>query len=164
LALVHAGLPPQWTLDAAMQQARAAEQAIRQTSGNEFFDHMYGDTPDTWDGLLAGNDRLRFTVNCCTRMRYVDRAGRLYLNEKGAPGTQAPGLVPWFDAPGRLSRDTRIVFGHWSTLGVCVRPDVVALDSGCLWGRQLTAARLDTDPVTLISVSCAQSMQPSGHP
>jgi bis(5'-nucleosyl)-tetraphosphatase (symmetrical) len=122
---------------------------------------MYGDTPDTWDARLAGNDRLRFNVNCCTRVRYVDHAGRLYLSEKGAPGTQAPGLVPWFDAPGRLSRDTRIVFGHWSTLGVCVRPDIVALDSGCLWGRQLTAARLDTDPVTLVSVTCMKAMQPS---
>lgn len=159
--LIHAGLPPQWTLATAMQLAREAGHAIRQTPGNAFFDHMYGDTPDQWDDRLAGNDRLRFTVNCFTRLRYVDRAGRLYLGDKGAPGTQAPGLVPWFDAPGRKSRDARIVFGHWSTLGARVRPDMVALDSGCLWGRQLTAARLDADPAPLISVSCAQAMRPS---
>lgn len=156
--LVHAGLPPAWDLETALALAREAEQIIAASAENDFFEHMYGDQPDHWDAALAGNDRWRFVVNFLTRSRYVDREGRMNLSEKGPLGSQAVGLVPWFNAADRQTRNERIVFGHWSTLGALIRPDIVALDSGCLWGRELTAARLEPGPVELMNVPCEQVM------
>ena len=141
--LVHAGLPPQWSVASAQRYATEIEDVLRSGQYRAFFAHMYGDHPSQWEDKLAGWERLRFITNCFTRMRFCDMSGRLNLQIKGTPGTQPAGLFPWYDIAGRLSRNSRIVFGHWSTLGLHQSENVVSLDTGCLWGGRLTAMRLD---------------------
>lgn len=143
LYLIHAGLPPQWSVDAAARHAREVETVLAGEQAEELFRQMYGDQPDIWSETLAGWGRLRFITNCLTRMRYCDRQGRLDFHQKGGPGSQPPHLLPWFQVPGRASAGTRILFGHWSTLGFYDADEVVCLDTGCLWGGELTALRLD---------------------
>lgn len=156
--LVHAGLLPQWDLATARLLAREAEEVIRSSAQNDFFAQMYGDLPDRWDAALHGWDRLRLVVNAFTRLRYCDADGRIALRFKGAPGTQPEDLFPWYEAPNRASRDLRIVFGHWSTLGLWQGAGVIGLDSGCLWGGTLSAMRLDGSG-EIFSVPCRrQSM------
>lgn len=159
-ALVHAGLLPQWDLVEARSLAAEAEAVLRGPGLEEFLDHMYGDTPDHWRADLRGHERLRVIVNAFTRLRYCDRDGAMDLRFKGAPGTQPPDLVPWFQAPHRRSRETPIVFGHWSTLGPVASDNVVALDGGCLWGRALCAARLDRGSAEILSIRCRSYKKP----
>jgi bis(5'-nucleosyl)-tetraphosphatase (symmetrical) len=116
---------------------------------------MYGNKPNTWDENLTGHDRLRFIVNCFTRMRYLNDKGELNFTEKGAPGSQADHLKPWFTIDGRKSKHEKIIFGHWATLHLGNIRDftpynVYPIDTGCLWGRELTALRLEDE--TLFSV------------
>ena len=158
--LVHAGLLPQWDLSTARALAAEAERAIAASADNGLFTHMYGDTPDHWRDDLDGWARLRVIINAFTRLRYCDAQGRMNLHAKGSPGTQPPHLMPWFEVPGRMAHGARLVFGHWSTLGACMRPGVVALDSGCLWGGSLTAVRLDAGAPAFTAVSCAQQVVP----
>ena len=113
---------------------------------------MYGDQPDRWREDLAEPERLRFTVNCLTRLRVVDREGRLHLRFKGPLHALPAHLVPWFRARGRRTRDERIVCGHWSALGYVAEENVLGLDTGCVWGGLLTAQRID---VTSTPVSIA---------
>jgi len=141
-ALVHAGLPPQWNLTMAQACAKEVETVLRCDDYTEFFRYMYGNQPDVWRDDLTGQDRLRFITNSFTRLRYCDVAGRLDFKAKGEPGTQPAGYLPWFEVPGRRSEGLRIVFGHWSTLGLRRECNIVSLDTGCLWGAQLTAVRL----------------------
>jgi bis(5'-nucleosyl)-tetraphosphatase (symmetrical) len=122
---------------------------------------MYGDKPDLWAEDLRGADRLRFIVNTLTRLRVCTAEGRVALKAKGPPRPGA-GLLPWFEVPGRASRDTRIVFGHWSTLGYVNAHGVIGLDTGCVWGGSLTAVNLD-QPIRPISVPCAGYQEP-GEP
>lgn len=143
--LIHAGLPPQWTVDQVPALAREVEAAIQGDSHAEFLTHMYGNQPDRWNDTLSGMDRLRFITNCFTRLRYCTRGGRADFKQKGRPGTQPAELLPWFDIPGRKSADMNIVFGHWSTLGFHISLGAYCLDTGCLWGGELTALRLDGD-------------------
>lgn len=157
-AMIHAGLPPQWDLAQARACATEVEVVLRSERSTEFFTQMYGDESLQWDEALVGWDRLRFITNCLTRLRYCDEQGRLALKPKGAPGTQPEHLLPWFKLAERRSRDARIVFGHWSTLGCHFADGVFALDSGCLWGGHLTALRLDD--LEAFSVPCAGACQP----
>ena len=157
-AMVHAGFPPQWTLAAALEAAREVEAALVRRPA-ALFASMYGDEPDQWDDALAGAERLRFIVNCCTRLRYVDRDGRLNLSLKGAPSTVSGPWLPWFAAPGRRTADDRIVFGHWSTLGFATRGNAWSLDSGCVWGGSLTALKLGPEP-EVIQVGCPRYSKP----
>ncbi|MGD0958909.1 MAG: symmetrical bis(5'-nucleosyl)-tetraphosphatase [Methylomonas sp.] len=140
--LLHAGLPPQWDLAHTRQMALEAEQAIQSSDYRQFFSSMYGNEPRIWREDLFAADRLRFTVNCLTRLRYCTAEGVLDFAQKGAPGTQPADLLPWFAAPGRKSMDMRIIFGHWSTLGFYQGYNCYCIDSGCLWGGQLTALKL----------------------
>jgi bis(5'-nucleosyl)-tetraphosphatase (symmetrical) len=155
-ALLHAGLPPQWTLQDALSCAREVETVLR---GSEYYDYlhaMHGDEPARWSSSLSGMDRLRFITNCFTRLRYCDTEGTLALTEKAAPGSQTPGYLPWFAVPDRATRDTRIIFGHWSTLGYRVGHNTWALDTGCVWNGQLTAIRVcRKEPSEPISVPCS---------
>lgn len=148
--LVHAGLPPQWTLTDAEACAREVESALREDAAR-FLGEMYGDRPDCWSPDLEGRDRLRFAVNCLTRLRYVDQTGRLLLSLKGAPADVPQGAIPWFRHPGRETRRDALVFGHWSALGFLAEPGIRCLDGGCVWGGSLCAVRLDRDqePVML---------------
>ena len=144
--LIHAGLPPQWDLTQAEACAAELETVLRGPRYGEYFGHMYGDRPDLWSDDLTGWERLRFITNCFARMRYCDNAGRLALDEKGAPGTQSAGYLPWFATEGRRSAELKIIFGHWSTLGGRTDPGIYPLDTGCVWGGSLTALRLDGEP------------------
>jgi bis(5'-nucleosyl)-tetraphosphatase (symmetrical) len=153
--LIHAGLPPQWSIDDAERYALEVESCLQGDRFIELFRHMYGDQPDLWTETLSGWDRLRFITNCFTRIRYCDRDGRMDFKEKGAPGTQPSHLMPWFKVPGRRSAGSQIVFGHWSTLGFYADGGVYGIDTGCLWGGELTALRLDGE-MQQICVSCRE--------
>lgn len=150
ILFVHAGLPPQWTLEQTLDLAAEAAVVIGGGQRRDFLLRMYGDNPDSWSPTLRGINRTRLIVNCLTRLRYCTAAGRCDLKPKGAPGTQAADLMPWFDVPDRRTRGTPIVFGHWSTLGQIAWPEaqVHGLDSGCVWGGKLSALNLDTGAIT----------------
>ena len=141
-ALVHAGLLPEWTVSRAAALAREVEQALRGPRYRSLLKRMYGDEPRAWDESLRGTDRLRVVINAMTRLRVCDDGGAMVLGFKGEPGEASEGWTPWFDVAGRRSRDHAVVCGHWSALGVTIRPDLLSLDSGCVWGRALTAVRL----------------------
>lgn len=143
--LLHAGLPPQWDLAQATACARELETVLRGDAYVDFLRQMYGNRPARWSPSLAGAERLRFIVNCFTRLRYCNAEGELELKTKSAPGSQPKGFLPWFEVPGRRSAKLHILFGHWSTLGVVRGHNVHALDTGCVWGGKLTALRLDGD-------------------
>jgi bis(5'-nucleosyl)-tetraphosphatase (symmetrical) len=155
VCMLHAGLAPQWDLRLARQCAREFEKVLRRDP-RKLFDRLYGDQPDRWEDALAGEARLRFIVNCFTRLRYVDTEGRLALRAKGSPKKlQTESLIPWFESPEARWRGPRIVFGHWSTLGFFVNDDVTGLDTGCVWGGTLTAVRLDDPDARPVQVPCA---------
>jgi bis(5'-nucleosyl)-tetraphosphatase (symmetrical) len=157
LCLLHGGLPPQWDLPTARSCAREFEQALRRDP-HKIFKHMYGDKPDRWDPALKGAERLRYIVNCFTRLRFVDAEGRLELHAKGSPKKpQRESLVPWFEAADARWRGSRLIFGHWSTLGFFQNEDVVGLDTGCVWGGNLTALRLDPAAAAPVHVPCKAS-------
>ena len=151
--LVHAGVPPGWNLEQTLTRAGEVEATLKDAGYRRFLADMYGDAPNQWDEGLSGVRRLRMIVNALTRMRMVDQQGRLDFAYKRPPGQQPPYLAPWFARPSRVPQDCRIVFGHWSALGHFVTDRFVALDSGCVWGRSLSAVRLDGPPETA-RVSC----------
>lgn len=152
--LVHAGLAPQWDLATAQACAREAEAAIAGSAAGEFFRRMYGDTPDQWNEGLRGWSRLRVIVNALTRLRFCTPEGRMDFQHYGAPGSQPTPLLPWFQVRDRRSRGLRVVFGHWSLLGRWDADGVVCVDTGCLWGRELSALRLDGGKREFLSVAC----------
>ena len=158
--IVHAGVPPQWDRHQTLALATEASKALQGSDGRKFLAEMYGDEPNLWSDDLRGIPRLRFIINCLTRLRYCDRQGRIHLKPKGAPGTQPKGLMPWFEVPGRRTAGDTIVFGHWSTLGAVSWPQsgIYGLDTGCVWGGCLTALNLQTRE--LIQVSCSQYQRP----
>ena len=157
-AMVHAGLLPQWSIPAALQLAREVEAALRGTAWKEFLAELYGDTPDRWSDNLRGADRLRVIVNAMARMRFCSADGAIELRTKGETANAPPGYFPWFDAPGTVSREHTLICGHWSTLGLKLRADLLALDSGCVWGGSLSAVRLEDRK--LFQVSCRQRQVP----
>lgn len=159
--LVHAGVPPAWTLDEARAHAREIETALRGPDLGNFFRHIYGDRPARWHSGLRGWDRLRFIINAFTRMRYCDADGALLLDYKGAPESAPSGYYPWFATPSRRfqSQGVTVICGHWSTLGLRRETGLLAIDTGCLWGGQLTAARLDGKP-QIIAMPCHARMAP----
>ncbi len=142
-ALVHAGLLPEWTVERAAGLAAEVESALRGERHLELMSSMYGDEPRRWSEALTGIDRLRVVINAMTRMRACTADGTMALDYKGEPGDALGARIAWFDLPGRRNRTHAIVCGHWSALGVRVRPDLISLDSGCVWGRSLTAIRLE---------------------
>jgi bis(5'-nucleosyl)-tetraphosphatase (symmetrical) len=142
-AMLHAGLLPQWTVSRAHALAGEVEAALRGPSHVELLQRMYGNSPTRWDENLAGYDRLRVIVNAMTRLRLCDTQGNMELTHKTGPEGAPEGYVPWFEVPGRASAGTPVVFGHWAALGLKLTNDVLAIDSGCVWGRTLTAVRLD---------------------
>jgi bis(5'-nucleosyl)-tetraphosphatase (symmetrical) len=153
MVLVHAGIPPIWKVKQAVRHAQEIETLLRGKNWEASLRSMYGETPVQWKPGLRDSDRQRFTINALTRMRYCDARGRLDFTFSGAPGTQPGHLMPWFDVPGKSRKKWHIVFGHWSALGVLLRDDLTAVDSGCVWGGELTAVPLDPDGAP-ISVSC----------
>lgn len=161
--MIHAGLPPQWDLATAAICAAEVEAVLRGPDYLAYFSKMYGNKPTRWDPSLSGMSRWRFTTNCLTRLRFCEMDGTLSLKEKGPPGSQAPGRVPWFAHPDRQSRDHRIVFGHWSTLGYQDRHNVWAIDTGCLWGGSLTLLRIDEVEPKPVHLPCHKAQDPAGY-
>lgn len=151
--MVHAGLPPSWDLKRAQGCAAEVEAALCGPNYRDFLGQMFGSEPRRWRDKLRGYDRLRFIVNALTRMRFCTVDGKLSFSEKGPPGSQAADLLPWFAVPHRRNADLNIVFGHWAALGYYRAPGIFALDSGCVWGNQLTAIRLDESGTPAWSVS-----------
>ena len=141
--LVHAGLLPQWTPERARALAAEVESALTAPDWREFMAHMWGNDPAAWRDDLQGWPRLRAIVNAMTRMRFCTPEGVMDFHVKGEVDNPPPGCVPWFEVPGRRSAQAVVVAGHWSALGLKILPNLLALDSGCLWGGPLTAVRLE---------------------
>jgi bis(5'-nucleosyl)-tetraphosphatase (symmetrical) len=141
-AIVHAGLVPEWSIARARELAGEVETVLRGPRWRQFLTHLYGNEPSRWDDSLAGQDRLRAIVNAMTRLRVCRRDGEMDLSFGGEPGEKHANRMPWFDMPGRASATHTIVCGHWSVLGLRMGETVLNLDSGCIWGRVLTAVRL----------------------
>ena len=158
--MLHAGVPPQWDLDLTLALAAEVERELRSAALVDFLQVMYGNEPSLWSADLAGADRLRFAVNAMTRIRHVDADGRLDFRAKDGSGPPPPGLYRWFDAPGRRSAGVPIAFGHWSTLGLVEREDLLGLDTGCVWGGRLTAVRIDGGRREVFQVACVEALTP----
>ncbi|HEB86387.1 MAG TPA: symmetrical bis(5'-nucleosyl)-tetraphosphatase [Gammaproteobacteria bacterium] len=152
--LVHAGIYPAWNLNQAQTYAAELHTVLCSDHYRNFFEHMYGDQPDCWSEDLQGWERLRFICNSFSRMRFCSHSGQLYLQAKGPPGSQPPGFQPWYAVRNRKTQEQRIIFGHWSTLGRQSVDNVYALDTGCIWGGELTALQIDTPEPRYISVNC----------
>ncbi|MFO1199758.1 MAG: symmetrical bis(5'-nucleosyl)-tetraphosphatase [Burkholderiaceae bacterium] len=141
--MVHAGVLPGWSAARTVELAGEVGRALAGPDWLAFLRRMYGNEPARWDDRLEGPDRLRVIVNALTRLRFCALDGTMEFRTKEGAGAAPPGFMPWFDVPARASRDTAVVFGHWSTLGYVARPDLLALDTGCVWGGALTAVRLE---------------------
>ncbi|MEZ5564626.1 MAG: symmetrical bis(5'-nucleosyl)-tetraphosphatase [Gammaproteobacteria bacterium] len=151
--MVHAGVVPEWDAPLTMKLSAEVEQVLQGPGCAGYIRDLYGDQPARWSPQLVGQERLRFITNCLTRVRYCRADGTLNLEETGPPGSQPPGLHPWFELPGRKSAGVRMVFGHWASLGLLIDDNLLGLDTGCVWGRRLTAVRLDGVPETT-SIAC----------
>jgi bis(5'-nucleosyl)-tetraphosphatase (symmetrical) len=162
LLMVHGGVLPQWDVGQTLALAAEVEATLRGPALADFLPHMYGNEPAQWNDALQGADRLRVIVNALTRLRFCTPGGVMDLRAAGGPAEAPPGFVAWFDVPGRRTAGTTVAFGHWSTLGFMQRPDVIALDTGCVWGGSLSALRLGagSTPHELVQVPCEQSQKP----
>ena len=167
--MVHAGVLPDWTCDQTLARAAEVEQVLRSDAAGDFLKQLYGDEPDTWHEGLQGVPRWRMIVNVLTRLRFCDAAGRMEFATKESAGAAPTGYQPWFEVPGRQTGKLTVAFGHWSTLGPLQRQDVLALDTGCVWGGCLSAMRLGgnmradgSEPLAreLIQVKCPPGQQP----
>ena len=159
--LVHAGVFPQWSADQAIALAAEVEAVLRGPEWDAFLGQMYGNQPDRWEDGLEGIARLRCIVNAFTRMRFCTPEGVMEFGQKESGDAPAgSGLLPWFDLPGRRTANVTVVFGHWSSLGLLLRDNVVGLDSGCVWGGQLSAVCLDDR--SLLQVDCPEYKRHSG--
>ncbi|CDG81445.1 symmetrical bis(5'-nucleosyl)-tetraphosphatase [Janthinobacterium agaricidamnosum] len=156
--LVHAGVLPQWSAQQALDLSAEVSERLSGEHWVDFLRTMYGNQPDTWDERLQGPDRWRCIINAMTRLRFCDASGSMDFKMKES-GSAPPGsgLTPWFDAPGRRSAGATVVFGHWSALGLLLRPNLIGLDSGCVWGGQLSAVCLEDR--SLLQVSCPEFQQ-----
>jgi bis(5'-nucleosyl)-tetraphosphatase (symmetrical) len=159
--MVHGGVLPSWDLAQVLALAGEVEAALRGPDLPGFLAQMWGNQPDRWDDALAGADRLRVIVNALTRLRFCTPQGVMDLRASGGLAQAPAGTLPWFDVPGRRTAGTTIAFGHWSTLGYLRRANLVALDTGCVWGGCLSALRLADDGAhELVQVDCEQAQAP----
>lgn len=158
--MVHAGVAPAWTQADTLALAAEVEAVLRGPDLPGFLHEMYGNEPARWSDALTGTDRLRFTVNALTRLRFCSADGTMDFKTKDGAGAAPAGFMPWFDVPGRQTAGTPIAFGHWSTLGLLDRPGLLGLDTGCVWGGQLTAARILGSSHEIIQIACEQAQKP----
>ena len=162
LLMVHAGVPPQWSLEDTMALAAELEAVLRGPDWREFLQAMYGNKPAEWSASLAGTARLRFIVNALTRIRFCTADGVMDFETKDGAAEAPTGLMPWFDVPGRMTAGCTIAFGHWSTLGWLSRPDLLSIDTGCVWGGCLSAVRMGAtlQERELCQVRCPEAQKP----
>lgn len=158
LLMVHAGVLPAWSTEKTLALAEEVQAVMRGDHLPAFLATMYGNTPDAWSDELEGPDRLRVIVNALTRLRFCTPEGRMDFASSESADTPPAGLVPWFDAPARQTAGTLVAFGHWSTLGHIDRPDLIGLDTGCVWGGCLSAVRFgdSLQQRELLQVHCTQ--------
>jgi bis(5'-nucleosyl)-tetraphosphatase (symmetrical) len=159
--LVHAGLLPQWSADEAMALAGEVQEMLRgpDASFAEFLAEMYGNLPDQWSDDLRGADRLRCIINAMTRLRFCTADGVMdFKMKESGKAEEGSGLMPWFEVPGRRTARDTVVFGHWSALGLTLKPNLIGLDSGCVWGGQLSAVCLEDRSV--LQVQCPEFQEP----
>lgn len=149
--MMHAGLMPQWTISDALAYAAEVEAVLQSDSYANFLLNMYGNVPNQWQADLTGMDRLRVITNALTRMRICKLDGVMEFSFKGELANIPTGYLPWFDVPNRQSQAAHIICGHWSALGLRQRNNIHALDTGCLWGGQLTAMSLETREITQVN-------------
>mgnify|MGYP000043478833 CR=1 FL=1 len=161
--MVHAGLLPQWRVDDALLYAREVEQMLRSDNYLAFLKAMYGNWPTVWHASLDGMDRLRMITNAMTRLRVCSADGEMEFSFKGELTDIPENFMPWFDVPNRASKDTTIIFGHWSALGLQSRNNVYALDTGCLWGGQLTALNLETKQISQVPCNVKDAPRIGAH-
>ena len=159
--MVHAGVFPQWTPEETVALAAEVQAVLSGPDWVDFLRVMYGNTPNRWSHSLSGDDRLRTIVNGLTRMRFIDAEGGMDFAVKEGADAAPPGLTPWFDVPGRRTAEVTVIFGHWSTLGLLMRPNLLGLDTGCVWGGSLTAVSLHDREV--FQVKCHRERDPSAH-
>ncbi|NMM78563.1 bis(5'-nucleosyl)-tetraphosphatase (symmetrical) [Rhodococcus sp. SRB_17] len=162
LLMVHAGVLPDWSADDTLARAAEVHAVLRGPDLPQFLPHMYGNTPERWSDALTGTERLRVIVNALTRLRFCTPDGAMDFDSTESAAAAPPGLMPWFDVPGRQSADTLVAFGHWSTLGWMDRPRLLGLDTGCVWGGCLSAVRFGATLAEreCLQVRCAQAQQP----
>ena len=162
LLMVHAGVLPAWTAAETLDMADEVHRVLQSADLPAFLQQMYGNTPDHWNASLTGPDRLRVIVNALTRLRFCSAQGVMDFDSTESASAAPPGLMPWFDVPGRSTADTLIAFGHWSTLGWLNRPHCLGLDTGCVWGGCLSAVRFGSslDERELLQVRCEQAQAP----
>jgi bis(5'-nucleosyl)-tetraphosphatase (symmetrical) len=154
--MIHAGMAPHWDLELARACAAEVESTLRDADRcTELLANMYGDEPRRWSEQLSGWPRLRFIVNCLTRLRLCTLDGSIEPRHKGPPAQAPAGLVPWFKVPGRRSQALRILCGHWSALGYYAEDGVLSIDTGCVWGGTLSAVRLDAPAATPLQIPCS---------
>jgi bis(5'-nucleosyl)-tetraphosphatase (symmetrical) len=167
--MVHAGVLPQWNAAQTMTLAAEVEHALRGQGLKDFLAAMYGNAPSSWSDQLKGPDRLRVIINALTRLRFCTTEGGMEFETAGGLDAAPQGFMPWFEVPGRATAETRMAFGHWSTLGAEFTTtkkgllfNTLPLDTGCLWGGCLTAARLGVaeGSFELLSVKCPASQNP----
>ncbi len=161
--MVHAGVVPQWDAAQTVALAREVEDILAGPQVHEFLTQMYGNEPERWDDALQGVPRWRCIVNSLTRLRFCKADGTMDFKSKDGVGTAPEDHMPWFEVPGRRTAGTPVAFGHWSTLGLINRDDLLCLDTGCVWGGQLTAARIDGTQRELIQMDCPQAQKPGAH-
>jgi bis(5'-nucleosyl)-tetraphosphatase (symmetrical) len=162
LLMLHAGALPAWSPEDVLRLAGDVQAVLRSEDLPGFLHQMYGNQPDRWDERLDGADRLRVVVNALTRLRFCSPQGVMDFESTEAASQAPQGLLPWFDVPGRRTAGTLLAVGHWSTLGLLQRPDLLALDTGCVWGGQLSAVRFGATLAQreVLQVACPQAQQP----
>ena len=162
LLMVHAGVLPQWSFEDTLQLADEVHQQVKSAALPEFLMHMYGNLPNQWQSTLTGSDRLRVIVNALTRIRFCTEDGTMDFDSSESADSAPQGLIPWFECPQRQTANVTIAFGHWSTLGLMNRPNLIALDTGCVWGGHLSAMEIGSDfqERTLHQIQCEQAQKP----
>jgi bis(5'-nucleosyl)-tetraphosphatase (symmetrical) len=153
IGMMHAGIPPQWDLTKTQTLATIAQKALRADNYRDTLAQLYSDQPDRWSKDLKGIEQLRFIISAFTRMRYCTKKGQLDFQYSGELGSQPAHLMPWFDAPNRKIAPTQLIFGHWAALGYYTKNNCYCIDTGCIWGRELSALRIDTPQMEKFSVS-----------
>lgn len=164
MLMVHAGVLPQWDVNLTLELADELQRALRAPNWKETLAGLYGNEPNQWTPKLKGIDRLRVTCSALTRVRFCNAEGAMDFSSSGGLNAAPPGCMPWFDVPSRRTADVTMVVGHWAALGLILRDDLIALDSGCVWGEKLSAVRLAQDPAerTLTQVDCESCRVPNG--
>ncbi|MGF6781081.1 symmetrical bis(5'-nucleosyl)-tetraphosphatase [Paraburkholderia sp. GAS334] len=158
MLLVHAGVLPQWDVTQTMELADELQRALRASTWKETLAGLYGNEPNRWSPGLKGIDRLRLTCTALTRMRFCNLDGAMDFTSSGGLDSAPAGYIPWFDVPSRNTANITVVFGHWAALGLTVRDNLIGLDSGCVWGNQLSAVKLASSPAEriIVQVECGE--------